>query len=433
MKALISRAPGRLEGDIGVPGDKSISHRAAIVGALSKGKTRVHGFSMGADCASTLRCLEALGVNVARTRGEVAIEGRGGERGLVQPAAALDAGNSATTMRLLAGVVAAHPLDVTITGDESLLRRPMERVIEPLVLMGAKVAAGDALGHPPLRVRGGSIHGIDYSPVVASAQVKSAVLLAGVGAGGATTVREKARTRDHTERMLRRAGMRVLSDGPSVTVEPGVPSAVDVEVPGDFSSAAFLIAAALVCPGSSLRIGGVGLNPTRTGFLDILHRMGAAVTVALDGSEVWEPRGDIVVRHGTLSAVEVGPEDVALSIDEIPLVALLATQAEGLTVIRGAGELRHKESDRISGTVEGLEALGAFVRETGDGIEIEGPGELAGSTVSPRGDHRLAMMLAVAGLASGGTTIIDEWEWTEISYPGFLEVLKGIGAEVGRK
>lgn len=429
MKAVISKAGGRLEGDLRVPGDKSISHRAAIVGALSSGMSRVTGFSRAGDCESTLACLEALGVKVARSDVEVTIEGRGG-RGFLQPGGALDAGNSATTMRLVAGAVAAQPLDVTITGDRSLLGRPMDRVIEPLVLMGAGIAAGDSEGHPPLRIRGGNLRGLDYSPPVASAQVKSAVLLAGIGAAGATTVREKVRTRDHTERMLRRAGAEVVVDGLSVSVEPGVPAAVDVDVPGDFSSAAFIIAAALVCPGSRVRIRGVGLNPTRIGFLEIIRRMGATVSVALDGTDAWEPRGDILVRHGELTAADIDPEDVSLAIDEIPLVALLATQAGGRTSIRGAGELRHKESDRISGTVEGLATLGARVSETPDGMVIEGPIDLVGASVTPRGDHRLAMMFAVAGLAARGNTLVEEWEWTEISYPGFLEVLEGIGGNV---
>lgn len=429
MKAVISGPAEGLEGELGVPGDKSISHRAAIVAALSRGTTAIEGFSGGADCASTLRCLEALGVDVARSPGSVTVVGRELER-FNHGGADLDAGNSATTMRLLAGVVASQPLDLTLTGDESLLRRPMARIIEPLAMMGATVDAADDEGHPPLRVRGGSLRGIDYSPLVASAQVKSAVLLAGVQACGVTTVREKARTRDHTERMLRRAGISVKVDGLSVTVEPGVPVATEVRVPGDFSSAAFLITAALLCPGSCLRVRGVGLNPTRIGFLEILLRMGADVSVALDGDDVWEPRGDIMVRHGSLVAVDVYPEDVALAIDEIPLVALLATAADGVTVIRGARELRHKESDRIAGTVRGLAALGAEICERPDGMEIRGSTRLAGARTTPMRDHRLAMTFAVAGLAAHGETTVDEWEWTEISYPGFLSVLKGVGADV---
>jgi 3-phosphoshikimate 1-carboxyvinyltransferase len=424
----------QLEGTIAVPGDKSISHRAAVVAGLADGSSLIRGMSAAADCESTLSCLEALGVRVRRGTGPgdpISIEGRG-KSGFRQPDRELDAGNSGTTMRLLAGALAPHPITVRITGDESLRRRPMRRIIEPLTMMGANVTAGDDEGHAPLTVDGGPLSGIEYSMPVASAQVKSSILLAALGASGPTTIVERVRTRDHTERMLKRAGVGVEVRGLSVKVEPGTPLAMQLDVPGDFSSAAFLMVAALLCPGSRVAIRSVGLNPTRIGFLNILRRMEAPVSIALEGVDSWEPRGDLVARSGSLLPIDVDAEDVALAIDEIPLVALLATQAEGRTVISGAAELRLKESDRIGGTVAGLRAMGGDVRETEDGMVIEGPCRLRGAVVSSARDHRIAMMLALAGMIADGRTMIGDWEWTDISYPGFAEVLEGIGGRISR-
>jgi 3-phosphoshikimate 1-carboxyvinyltransferase len=426
VEARFERA-GALAGDLDVPGDKSISHRAAIIGALARGTTTITNFSPGADCASTLGVLERLGAAIERETGRLKIEGKGGF--FSQPAGDLDCGNSGTTMRLIAGAVAPSPIDVTLAGDESLNGRPMGRVIVPLTLMGARVIASDEGGHPPLRVRGGALEGIEYSPPVASAQVKSAVLLAGLGAAGPTTVYELTATRDHTERMLAKSGVSLRAEGLSVTVEPGVPQAFEMDVPGDFSSAAFFIAAALMCPGSHLRLHGVGLNPTRTAFLDLVRRMGAIVEVSSDRG--WEPAGDITAYHSDLSAIEISQADVAGAIDEVTLLALLATAAQGRTVIAGAGELRHKESDRIAATVRGLRALGARIEETHDGMAIDGPTRLKGAAVSSFRDHRLGMMLAVAGLAAEGETTVDGWEWTRISYPGFEEALAGLNERRG--
>jgi 3-phosphoshikimate 1-carboxyvinyltransferase len=418
MEAAFTKA-GPLLGSIRVPGDKSISHRAAIVGALAGGLSTIHNYSTGADCASTLDVLRGLGVEIESGAGQLVVHGAGAD-GFGQPAGVLDCGNSGTTMRLIAGAVAPYGIDVTLSGDGSLMKRPMGRVIVPLTLMGAELSATDEEGHPPLRVKGGGLHGIEYSPPVASAQVKSAVLLAGLGAAGPTTVRELAPTRDHTERMLRRAGIDVMTDGLEVTLKPGVPKSIDIQVPGDFSSAAFFLAAALMCPGSRVTVTGVGLNPSRTFLLDMLKRMGASVeTQSTPVDDATEPAGDITAEHGQLKALNVSPEDVAEAIDEITLVAMLATAAEGRTVITGARELRHKESDRIRSTVEGLRAMGALIEETPDGMAIEGPTALMGARVSSHGDHRIAMMLAVAGLAAHGETLVDGWEWTDISYPGF--------------
>jgi 3-phosphoshikimate 1-carboxyvinyltransferase len=333
-------------------------------------------------------------------------------------------------MRLLAGVLAGESLQVTLTGDDSLVRRPMGRIIEPLSLMGAVVSAEGDAERPPLRIKGEKLKGIEYTPSVASAQVKSAVLLAGLSAEGITTVHEKVKTRDHTERMLRTMGIPVHSEGLAVSVQPGAPRPHDFNIPGDISSAAFIVTAVLVSPGSEITLRDVGLNPTRTAFLEMVSRMGADLEVVGGATDSWEPRGTITVKFSQLSAIEISGNDVARAIDEIPLLALLSTQAEGQTIISDAGELRHKESDRLKGTVEGLLSLGALVEETPDGMVINGPCKLTGSTTSSGRDHRLAMMFAVAGLAAGGKTTVSDWEFADISYPGFAGVLKDLGARV---
>ena len=422
MEARFAPSIG-LAGSLTVPGDKSISHRAAIIGALADGTTTVRGYSQAADCSNTLDVLRAVGVRVEVGDGAISIIGRG-VGGFEAPVGPLHCGNSGTTMRLVAGALATSPNAAVLTGDDSLNKRPMRRVIEPLTMMGVKCQASDEAGHPPLTVRGGRLDAITYAPPVASAQVKSAVLLAGLGARGVTTVRELVPTRDHTERMLRLAGIQVSSAGPVVSVTPGVPCAFDLRVPGDFSSAAFFITAALMVPGSAVTVTGVGLNPTRTEFLRLLERMGARLEVTEnEGDAAHEPSGDIRAESGPLEAIDVSADEVALSIDEVTLLALLATSARGTTTIRGARELRNKESDRISGTVAGLSAMGAKIEETTSGMVIEGPVELQGARVGSRGDHRIAMMLGVAGLAACGETIVEGWEWTQISYPGFGEAL----------
>ncbi len=419
-----------LSGKVTVPFDKSISHRAAILSALSEGKCIVRGYSQSQDCASTLRCIQKLGVKVYSKDETLEIVGAGA-KGFSAKGITLDAGNSATTMRLLSGALASmEGVEITFTGDESLLRRPMMRIIEPLNLMGAKIIASGDSGIPPLKVKGAKLKGIDYSPPVASAQVKSAILIAGLRAEGKTVVREKVKTRDHTERMLRHMGAKIIVDGNKVTVEPSVLKPAEIEVPGDFSSAAFFISAALITPGSEIEISDVGLNPTRTGFLSLVERMNGRCTLEISNPEYFEPTGSIKASHSNLKAVEIGPEDVAKSIDEIPLLALLASQAEGTTRIWGAGELRHKESDRISVTVEGLKRMGARIEETPDGMLIRGPSKLNGCEVFPHKDHRLAMMFAVAALVAKGTTVINDWEWTRVSFPDFESRFSPLGVEV---
>ena len=425
MQASFQRG-GALKGTVSVPGDKSISHRVAIIGAMARGESRVRGFSPAEDCASTLAVLRALGVDVTRDGETLLIEGIA-RKGFLQPDGPLYAGNSGTTMRLLSGALASSRVTVTLRGDESLERRPMGRIIEPLRLMGATITAGEN-GRPPLRIEGGSLHGIDYSPIVPSAQVKSAVLIAGLGASGRTLVKESVLTRDHTERLLEYTGIAVYREGLKVAVDPGVPEAREIVVPGDASSAAFLVGAALLCPGSEVIVRSVGLNPTRTGFIDLFRRMGADIETVQTDSGDWEPVGDIIARHGALKGIRVSAEDVALAIDEITLLALLASRADGTTEISGALELRHKESDRIAGTVAALRELGARIEETDDGMVIEGPSELKGSHVHASRDHRLAMMLALAGLVAGGETVVEGWEWTQISYPGFEKVLSELGS-----
>jgi 3-phosphoshikimate 1-carboxyvinyltransferase len=428
MEAVFLKSEG-LRGVVRVPGDKSISHRAAIVAALGGESFEIRNFSPAADCASTLGALREVGVDVSVEPGLLRVVGRA-DRGFKQPSAPLDAGNSGTTMRLLAGALASQPLDLILTGDESLRGRPMGRIIEPLTLMGASVQARDREGHPPLHIHGGKLKGVEYASPVASAQVKSSVLLAGLGASGSTTVIEPVSTRDHTERMLAHTGIEIEREGLAVTVKPGVPQGGNFDIPGDVSSAAFFIVAALLCPGSSITVSSVGLNPTRTAFLDLFKKMGADIEVKLEVDDGWEPRGSIFARYGGLNGVRVGSEEVARSIDEITLLALLATQAEGITEISGADELRHKESDRIRNTVSALDALGADIKETEDGMVVCGPSHLNGTAVSAGRDHRIAMMLSLAGLIADGRTVVKGWEWTDISFPGFTGILTGLGARV---
>lgn len=416
MRASFSRS-GPLVGTLSVPGDKSISHRAAMIASVAEGVSRISGYSDGADCASTLSVLETLGIVIERREGALLITGCGG-RGFMEPGSPLDCGNSGTTMRLMSGLLASYPIQAVLDGDESLRGRPMRRIAEPLAMMGASLTPGDEAWHPPLTLRGAQLKGISYSPPVASAQVKSAVLLAGLRAGGRTTVCESAPTRDHTERMLKAQSISVETEGGCVSVEPGIPRPMDMRIPGDLSSAAFFAAAALLVPGSQVSITGVGLNPSRTGFIQVMRNMGASIDISLSNDE-GEPSGEIRVKHSDLHGTDISPVDVALAIDEVTLIALLAARAEGRTVITGAGELRHKESDRLHAAAVGLRTMGACVDETGDGLVIEGPSELTGARVDAGGDHRIAMMFAVAGLAAEGETLVDGWEWTEISYPGF--------------
>jgi 3-phosphoshikimate 1-carboxyvinyltransferase len=427
----------RVLGKIRVPGDKSISHRYALLAALASGRTTIRNYAPGGDCASTLRCLTALGVSVRfgpSERGEppvVVIEGRG-LRGLMAAAAPLDCGNSGSTMRMLAGVVAAHPFRSTLIGDRSLSRRPMRRIIGPLSQMGARFEAADD-DRPPLTVIGAALDGIEYAPEVPSAQVKSAVLLAGLQARGRSRVTEPTPTRDHTERALAAFGASVDRSGLSVSVEGGqVLVALTTRVPGDLSSAAFPLAAAAALPGSDLTIEDVGLNPTRTGFLDVLRRFGIRVEVDPTGQWQGEPVGRVRVRTdrtapATQQCLELGHADVPAIIDELPVLAALAT-ARGELRVTGASELRVKESDRIRSLVEGLRRLGADADELPDGFHIRGGRPLSGGLVHARDDHRLAMAFAVCGLTAREPVTIEGAQAAAVSYPTFFSDLDRLRA-----
>jgi 3-phosphoshikimate 1-carboxyvinyltransferase len=429
------RPARRIAGRVRVPGDKSISHRYALFAALADGRSTIHGYSPGADCASTLSCLAALGVAIERrpppagsNAPPLTIIGRG-LRGLHAPVAALDAGNSGTTLRLLAGILAAHPFTATITGDDSLLKRPMRRVIEPLSRMGARIAAEN--DRAPLTITGSALRPIDYTPPVASAQVKSATLLAGLQTEGTTTVRELVATRDHTEHALRAFGAEVRSFHGGVSVEGNQRlHGMDATVPGDLSSATFWAVAAASLPGSDLELPDVGLNPTRTALFDLLERAGAQVERSDVRVEHGEPRGSVRVRAGTLRPLVIGPGEVPGLIDELPALAAMATHGGDLHVT-GASELRVKESDRISALAAGLRALGGEIDEFPDGFHVRGHRQLTGGAAHAATDHRLAMAFAIAALGAERPSLITGAEAFDVSYPGFFDTLAALTGDRG--
>ncbi len=433
------RPAARLRGELRLPGDKSISHRALLMAALAEGESRIAGAGDGADVRSTAAVIEAVGATVERAREDVRtvdyVVVSPGADGLREPEDVLDCGNSGTSLRLATGVLAGLPLTAVLTGDGSLRQRPVARIIEPLRSMGAVLHARRHDSLPPVTVVGRTpLRAIEAWTPVPSAQVKSAILLAGLRADGRTTVREAVATRDHTERMLRARGVpveRAVVEGPS---GPGVAwslegmtyvQAVSEQVPGDVSAAAFWLVAAAIHPDAELTLRNVGINPTRRAVIDHLRRMGARID-ELPGRPddgVGEPTADLVARSSVLEAIDLGPADVAAAIDEIPILCLAATQARGTTVIRGAGELRHKESDRLAGIAAGLAALGADVDARGDGIRISGRTRLRGAVADSLGDHRLAMAFAVGGLIARGETVVLRPDSATISYPGFFDEL----------
>ena len=427
MMRLTVQPGTALRGRVRVPGDKSISHRALLLGALAKGASQVSGFLPSGDCLATLACLRALGVKVeVHDPTALTIHGRG-LRGLRAPRVPLNCARSGTTMRLLAGILAGQPFESTLTGEEQLLRRPMGRIAEPLRRMGADIETVD--GHAPLTVRGRRLQGYDHVLRVASAQVKSALLLAGLYADGPTVVRQPGPARDHTELMLAAMGAAIEVNGLDVTLSPPVSlSPLALDVPGDVSSAAFLLVAAALVPGSNITVESVGINPTRTGLLDILSTMGAGLVVDGEHQQRSEPVADVTVRGSELQGVEVGGDTVVRMIDEFPLLAVAATQAHGTTVVRDATELRVKETDRIAAVAAGLKALGAHVEPLPDGFIVEGPTQLHGAVVDSQGDHRLAMALAVAGLIAEGQTVVENAECITDSFPGFIELMRKLGA-----
>lgn len=424
---VIHPADGALHGRVRVPGDKSISHRLAILAAVARGTSHISGYSPARDCASTLDVLRALGVPIDLRDGDVVVEGRGWD-GLSSPAEPLDCGRSGTTMRLLAGILAGTEARTTLTGDDQLLRRPMDRVAEPLRQMGAGVETTD--GHAPVSIRGGSLRGITYPLPVASAQVKSAVLLAGLRAAGETSVIEGTPTRDHTERLLAWLGAptdrRREGDRDAIAVRAAELSGFDAAAPGDLSSAAPLLAAGALIAGSEVVVDGLGLNPTRDAFLRVLARMGAEVEIEPDEIDAPEPAGTVRVAHAALHGITVEADEVPGLIDELPLLAALATAAEGQTIVRGASELRVKESDRIRGVVAGLRAMGADAEELPDGFAVRGPASLTEASVDAADDHRLAMAFAAAGLKASGPVSIRGMDSVADSFPGFIATLESI-------
>jgi len=424
MRVIVTPV-GRLSGSLTPPGDKSISHRAALLGALAYGATEVHNFLEADDCLTTLKALSALGIEWSRkAAGHYQIHGAGGD-GLREPEAILDCGNSGTTCRLLLGILAGQAFSACLTGDASLRRRPMARVTEPLSLMGARVIGREGSRFLPLAIEGQRpLRAIRYRMPVASAQVKSALLLAGLFADGPVMVEEPAPSRDHTERMLRAFGARVSVDRLVATVEASRLEGRLFSIPGDFSSAAFFLAAGALAPEGEMTVSRVGVNPTRTGCLDVLRAMGADVTV-MKREEGWEPQAQITVRPSALRGVTIGGEMLPRLIDEIPVLAVAMTQASGVSEIRDGAELRVKESDRIRALATELSRLGAKVEEREDGLRIEG-GRLRGGTVSSWGDHRMAMALVVAGLVAEGQTVVEGAECITISYPDFLSTLQGL-------
>jgi 3-phosphoshikimate 1-carboxyvinyltransferase len=417
---------------LSVPGDKSLSHRAALLGAMAVGETRVTGFLTSEDCLNTLRALERMGVTVTRNGASVTVQGCGGR--LRAPDGVLDMGNSGTGIRLICGLLAGQPFEVELTGDASLRSRPMGRIKEPLERMGARLELTGPKGTAPIRIRGNALRGIAYPSPVASAQVKSCVLLAGLLAEGATSVTEPKPTRDHTERMLHAMGAPLRAEGLTVTLPLGLRGGLALKplrgrIPGDFSSAAFWLVAGAAATGAESVVEEVGLNPRRTALLDVLGRMGAKVSVQpVAGSEEWEPRGTVTVRGGALRGTAVEGEEIPNLIDELPIVAVAGALAGGRTEIRDAAELRVKESDRIACMATNLRKMGVTVEERPDGMTVIGGSPIrGGAELESYGDHRIAMAMAVLGLYADAPITIRDVDCVATSYPGFREHLALFG------
>ncbi len=425
------RGASSIQGAFTVPGDKSISHRALLFSSLAKGKSEIKGISSGGDVKSTMSCLKQLGVKIDQAGGVVTVRGEG-KWAFSRPESMLDAGNSGTTMRLLTGILAGQKFETAITGDETLRKRPMQRIVAPLSEMGAKIVGSDNMTAPLRIFPAERLHGIRYELPLPSAQVKSSILLAGLFAQGETIVVEPVESRDHTERMLRLR----KTKGPS-GLETTITSDYEVmpaeyDVAGDISSAAFYLAAGAILPNSTVTARGITLNPTRTGFLDVLELMGAKVKIENVREVAGEPLGDVTVSHSELKGVEIGGEMIPRLIDELPVIGVLASFAKGETAIRDAHDLRRKESDRIVAVVDNLDAMGGEVQELDDGFVVNGTGHLVGAEIDTYKDHRIAMAFTVAGLAAEGVTTIRNAEWAQISFPEFYEILEGLIVQ-GRK
>lgn len=425
MPTILKYEKPSLKGTITVPGDKSISHRSIMFGAIASGTTTVEGFLLGADCLSTISCFRKLGVEIELDGSQVTIQSKG-IGGWEEPDEVLDTGNSGTTTRLMLGLLASTPFHSVVAGDESIAKRPMKRIVDPLRLMGADIRGRSNGQFTPLAIQGKRLAAINYTLPVASAQVKSAILLAALHADGKTTIEEPVATRDHTEIMLRHFGADIKRHENIIEVSGGQTlSARHVNVPGDISSAAFLIGAALITPGSEIHLENVGTNPTRTGILDVISQMGADFEIYEKETE-GERSADLVIRSSQLNGIEIAGSLIPRLIDEIPIIALIATQCQGTTVIKDAEELRVKETDRITAVVDELSKMGADITATEDGMIINGPTPLSGADIKTYGDHRLGMMAAVAALAASGPVTIDDQDCIAVSYPGFFEHLNAL-------
>lgn len=415
-----------LKGAITIPGDKSISHRSIMFGAMAKGRTTVDGFLLGDDCLSTIACFQKLGVKIDVNGHQVTIESDG-ISGWNEPQDILNTGNSGTTTRLLLGILAASPIHAVIIGDESIAKRPMKRVIDPLRQMGAQISGRSGGQYTPLAVQGKNLQGITYQMPVASAQVKSAILLAGLNSEGTTIIKEVEPTRDHTERMMRQFGIQVETVNGEIHLRGGQQLvSTHIDVPGDISSAAFFLVAGAITDNSDIMLKNVGLNPTRTGIIDVLSQMGAKLQIEESVSNGEEPVGNIRIKSSELKGIEIGGELIPRLIDELPIIALLATQATGTTIIRDAAELKVKETDRITAVVNELKKLGATIEATDDGMIIKGPVQLNGGYMTSYGDHRIGMMGAIASLIASEPVEIDDPSCISVSYPNFFEQLKNV-------
>ena len=417
---------GRLFGEVTIPGDKSISHRSVMFGSVAHGVTTVTNFLNGDDCLSTISCFRKLGVRIEESNDQLRIFGNGFE-GLTEPNELLDVGNSGTTIRLLMGILAGRPFFSSLIGDESIGKRPMTRVTNPLSNIGAKIDGRHNGSYTPLSIRGGHLESINYTLPVASAQVKSALILAGLQADGVSQIIEPAETRDHTERMIRRFGGEIEKNNKVITVKGGQKlTAASIHVPGDISSAAFFLVAGAIISGSEIHLKNVGLNSTRTGIIEVLQKMGADLEIHENHDNKFEPTGDLIIKSSSLKGTIIEGDLIPKLIDEIPIIALMATQAEGDTIIKDAEELKVKETNRIDTVVQELKKLGASIEATKDGMVIHGKSKLHGGVVSSHGDHRIGMMLAVAALLSKEEVLLEKPEAISVSYPNFFEHLNNL-------
>ena len=413
-----------LKGEVSIPGDKSISHRAVMFGSLAEGTTEVTNFLQGADCLSTISCFRKLGIEIENTSQRILIHGKG-LHGLTEPSDTLDTGNSGTTTRLISGILAGQRFTTILNGDASIQTRPMKRIMTPLSMMGADITSLKGNDCAPLRICGGQLHGVAYTSPVASAQVKSCILLAGLYADAPTSVTEPVLSRNHTELMLAGFGAHVTSSGTTATIEPEPDlNGMKIEVPGDISSAAYFLAAGLMIPNSEIMIKNVGINPTRDGILRVAKEMGGDITILNEKTSGGEPTCDLLVRSSSLKGVTIGGEIIPTLIDEIPMIAVMACFAEGITTIKDAQELKVKESNRIDTVVTNLKAMGAHIEATDDGMIIEGGYPLHGAVIDSHLDHRIAMSFAVGALGADGETTIEGADCVKISYPEFYQTLE---------